>query len=66
MELWMACVLLLLSIGGIVAFARGLQQNKALRIICIVLCAVLALACIVYIGLPLLLVGAAAGSPPAP
>lgn len=66
MELWMACVLLLIGIGAIAAAAHGLRQHKALRAICIVLCALAAFACAVYIGLTFIFVEAVRNSPPAP
>lgn len=58
MELWLAAVLFVAAVIGLIASIRGLRQRKALRIVCIVLCALLALALAAYIGLTLLFVDA--------
>ena len=58
MELWLAAVLFAAAVIGLIASIRGLRQRKALRIVCIVLCALLALALAAYIGLTLLFVDA--------
>lgn len=63
MPLWLAVVLLLLSLPGIF-FSRRLQ-NKPLRILCIIFFVLLALASGAYIGLTLLLVNAVQHQPPA-
>ena len=59
MQLWVAILLLLLSIAGIVLSARKLRHNKPLRVACIALCAVVAAACAVYIALTAVLLYAA-------
>ena len=63
MPLWLAVVLLLLSLPGIL-FSRRLP-NKPLRILCVIFFVLLALASAVYIGLTLLLVNAVQHQPPA-
>ncbi len=65
MPLWLAAVLLALAASGIVLCRKYLRRNKTVRILCILLCSLLALACIVYIGLTLLFVGAVQSQPPA-
>ena len=65
MPLWLAVVLLLFAAFGIVLCHKYLRRNKTVRVLCILFCALLALACIVYIGLTLLLVDAARHQPPA-
>ncbi len=59
MQLWVAILLFLLSIAGIVLSAQKLRQKRALRIACIALCAVLASACAVYIALTAIMLYAA-------
>ena len=59
MQLWVAILLFLLSIAGIVLSARKIRQKRALRVACIVLCAVIAAACAVYIALTAILLYAA-------
>ena len=59
MQLWVAILLFLLSIAGIVLSAQKLWQKRALRIACIALCAVLASACTVYIALTAIMLYAA-------
>lgn len=59
MQLWVAILLFLLSIAGIVLSAQKLRQKRALRIACIALCAVLASACTVYITLTAIMLYAA-------
>lgn len=44
---------------------KYLRGSKAARILCLLLCALLALACIVYIGLTVLFVDAVHNQPPA-
>lgn len=63
--LWLAAVLLALAASGIVLCRKYLCGNKTAYILCILLCSLLALACIVYIGLTLLFVGAVQSQPPA-
>lgn len=63
MPLWLAVVLLLLSLLGFL-FSRRLQ-SKPLRILCVTFFVLLALASAAYIGLTLLLVNAVQHQPPA-
>ena len=65
MPLWLAVVLLLFAAFGIVLCHKYLRRNKTVRVLCILFCSLLALACIVYIGLALLFVGAVQSQPPA-
>ena len=65
MPLWLAVVLLLLALGGIVLGCRYLRHDRSIRVLCIVVCALVALACAVYIGLTVLLVAAVQDRPPA-
>lgn len=58
MPLWLACVILLLSVLGIVLANRHLGANRDVRILCISFCAVLAIIALIYIALTLLLVNA--------
>ena len=63
MPLWLAMVLLVLSLLGIVLSHRYLQ--KPVQIVCVILCVLLAAACAAYIGLTLLFVDAVQDQPPA-
>lgn len=65
MPLWLAVVLLALAFIGIVLCRKYLRRSKIVRILGIVLCVLLALACILYIGLTLLFVDAVQNRPPA-
>ena len=65
MPLWLAVVLLVLAAVGIVLCRKYLHGSKTAYILCILFCALLALACIVYIGLTLLFVDAVRHQPPA-
>ena len=65
MPLWLAVVLLASAVIGIVLCRKYLRRNKTARILGIVLCALLALACILYIGLTLLFVDAVQNQSPA-
>ena len=56
MPLWLAVVLLLLSLLGIVLSRRYLY--KPMQTVCVILCVLLALASAAYIGLTILLVDA--------
>ena len=56
MPLWLAVVLLALAVIGIVLCRKYLRRNKTARILGISICVLLALACILYIGLTLLFV----------
>ena len=49
MPLWLAVVLLLLALGGIVLCRRYLRHDRSAQALCIVVCALTALACAVYI-----------------
>lgn len=62
MPLWLAVVLLLLSLTGIVFSRRYLR--KTVRSICVILCVLLAAACAVYIRLTILFVDAVQNRPP--
>ena len=62
MPLWLAVVLLALSLAGIVLSRRYLR--KPMQIVCVILCVLLALACAAYIGLTLLFVDAVRNQPP--
>ena len=62
MPLWLAVVLLLLSLLGIVLSRRYLR--KTVRSICVILCILLATACAAYIGLTILFVDAVQNRPP--
>ena len=64
MPLWLAVVLLLFAAFGIVLCRKYLRRNKTVRVLCILFCAQLALACIVYIGLTILFVDAIQNQPP--
>ncbi len=58
MPLWLACVILLLAVLGIVLARRHLATNRNARMLCITFCTILALIAFLYIGLTLLLVNA--------
>ena len=62
MPLWLAVVLLVLSLTGIVFSRRYLR--KTVRSICVILCVLLAAACAAYIGLTILFVDAVQNRPP--
>ena len=62
MPLWLAVVLLLLSLLGVVLSRRYLR--KPMQTICVILCVLLAVACAAYIGLTLLFVDAVQNQPP--
>ena len=63
MPLWLAVVLLLFAAFGIVLCRKYLRRNKTVRVLCILFCSLLALACIVYIGLTILFVDALQNQP---
>ena len=63
MPLWLAVVLLLLSLLGVVLSRRYLR--KPLQSVCVILCVLMAAACAAYIGLTLLFVDAVQNQPPA-
>ena len=54
MPTWLAAVIMLLALAGIVLAWKYLRSRRALQILCTVFCIFLALACAVYIGLTLL------------
>lgn len=58
MPLWLACVILLLAVSGVVLARRYLGTHRNARMLCISFCSILALIALVYIGLTLLLVSA--------
>lgn len=64
MELWIACVLLLCAIAGLIGCIAGLRQKKTLRTIGIVLCTLAIFFLAVYIGLTLILVYGVGHRPP--
>ena len=63
MPLWLAVVLLLLSLLGVVLSRRYLR--KPMQTICVILCVLLAVACATYVGLTILFVDAVQNQPPA-
>ena len=65
MPLWLAVVLLASAVISIVLCRKYLRRNKTARILGISICVLLALACILYIGLTLLFVDAVQNQPPA-
>ena len=62
MPLWLAVVLLVLSLSGIFLSRRYLR--KSVQIVCVILCVLLALASVAYIGLTILFVDAVQNQPP--
>ena len=62
MQLWVAVLILVLAVAGIIA-ARFLAKEKKTRIILIVILAVVAAACAVYAGLTMILVDAVSNRP---
>lgn len=64
MPLWLAVALLALAVIGIMLCRKYLRRNKTARILGISICALLALVCILYIGLTLLFVDAVQNQPP--
>ena len=63
MPLWLAVVLLILTGAGLALCRRYLRGNKTAYILCTLFCVLLALACIVYSGLSLLLLLAVPNPP---
>ncbi len=63
MPLWLAVVLLALSLLGVVLSRRYLR--KPMQTICVMLCVLLAVACAAYVGLTILFVDAVQNQPPA-
>ena len=66
MPTWLAAVIMLLALAGIVSARTYLRSRRSLQILCTVFCIFLALACAVYIGLTVLLVDAVRNRPPGP
>jgi len=66
MTLGTAVLMLVLALIGIVLAHKYLRKKQAAYIFCIVLLALLMLACTVYIGLTLIFVDAVRNQPPAP
>lgn len=64
MPFWFAVVLLILAVSGIVLSFKFLQKGKPVRILCVIGCTLLALACAAYIGLTILFVDAVQHQPP--
>lgn len=62
MPLWLAVVLLALSLLGVVLSRRYLR--KPMQTICVMLCVLLAVACAAYVGLTILFVDAVQSQPP--
>ena len=65
MPLWLAVLMLLLALGGFLLSRRYLRHDRSAQPLCIVVCALVALVCAVYIGLTVLLVAAVQDRPPA-
>ena len=63
MPLWLAVVLLALSLLGVVLSRRYLR--KPMQTICVMFCVLLAVACAAYVGLTILFVDAVQNQPPA-
>ena len=64
MELWVAAVLLVLAVLGIVLSSRILKQKNKLRVFCMAVCILAALALMIYIGLTIIFVYAVQNQPP--
>ena len=64
MTLGMAILLLAVAIIGIVLTSKYLRKRRALRIVCIVLLSLIALALAVYIGLIAIFIDAIRHQPP--
>lgn len=58
MPLWLACVILLLAVSGVVLARRYLGAHRNARMLCITFCTIFALIALLYIGLTFLLVNA--------
>ena len=65
MTLGMAILLLAVAIIGIILTVKYLRKMRALRIVCIVLLSLIALALCCYIGLTLIFIDAVQNQPPA-
>ena len=64
MPLWLAVVLLASAVIGIVLCRKFLRRSKTVRTLAIFIGVLLALVCILYIGLTLLFVDAVQNQPP--
>lgn len=64
MDLLTAIILFFAAVAGIIASSLCLRQKKALRIVCMVICILLAAALAVYIGLAAIFLDAAQNKPP--
>ena len=64
MPFWLAVVLLILAVAGIVLCRKYLRHSRTARMLCIAGCALIALACAVYIGLTILFVAAVSRQAP--
>lgn len=64
MELWVAAVLLVFAVLGIVLSSRLLKQKNKLRVFCMAVCILAALALMIYIGLTVIFVYAVQNQPP--
>ena len=65
MTLGMAVLLLVVAVAGIVPVLRYLREKPKLRIICLVLLSLIALALAGYIGLSAIFIDAVRNQPPA-
>ena len=66
MPLWLASVLFLAAVGGILLCRKYLSRNRTVRTLCMAGCVLMALILAAYIGLTLLFVDAVQHQPPAP
>ena len=66
MTLLSAALLLAAAVIGIILSCKGLRERRTLRIVCIVLLSLIALALSCYIGLTLIFIDAVQNQPPAP
>ncbi|MDY3998616.1 MAG: hypothetical protein SOY73_05890 [Blautia sp.] len=66
MTLGTAVLVLVLALIGIELAHKYMREKRKERIICVVLLSLLALACVAYIGLTLILVDAVRNQPPTP
>lgn len=64
MPLWLAVFLLLIALGGTAVVYRYIPQGSAVQMICIVGCALAAIACTIYIALTVLFINAISSRPP--
>ena len=65
MPFWLAVVLLILAVSGGVLCHRYVRKSKVIRMIGLIVCVLLALVCILYIGLTILFVNVVQNQPPA-